>query len=843
MGNRKPVEPGDFAVADIVAAAGAAVAGRAVACGADCPPDYPSAAVAAAGRRGRKPRLRGVAMTLAAIAVLSLGTLTAVVGSTFLGIVGIAEEARTAIMPRAGAQHRDALAVADLGRLAEVILNSRDRTRRAAALDEAEALAGRFARVLDAGALDKLDQTMNALRRGNLRADLLDALSASIGEQLAGVDDALADATALLAEPDKAVQDYAFLSNLYHLRRLYGLAAAGETADQLALLDGEVLERLRNQQSLLDSLSSMRTGPAAQPNRLAIVLDRFASARAVTDLQRGRLSVLAQVRADGDLARRPLEVLAASLPSDAAITALGMMDRIAADGGRGWWVGLAGGGAVILLLGGVTALLLRHVAAPLLRLGDTLDALRETPETVAPPPASLEEFGRIGAAVERLAGAFGALRRQAAASRANEGRLSAILQSSPFPIVIARRTDGRILFANAPSADLLETTGSALLDRAMPGFLEAPGDWEGIADAVRRRGRLPDIETRVITAEGRPFWGALSAMAMDHDGVDSLFVALRDISARKYAEKTLFAAKEEAERALHDLHRTQRSLIQAEKLASLGALVAGAAHEISTPVGLGVTATSHLAEQARQFKTGMTDGQLRRRDLEEFVDRVEEGASIILTNLERACTLVESVKQVAVDRASEARRPFELRGYLDGVLGSLAPQLKGTGHRVTLDCPDGLVMDSYPGALSQVVSNLVINALLHAFRPDAPGTVAITVRTGGPPNAGATSVVLDVADDGRGIPPDQIERIFEPFFTTRRAEGGSGLGLHIVYDIVTGTLGGRIAVASQPGAGCRFTIHLPLAASSGAPATIPSATIPSAAVTAGRVAAEETEPA
>ncbi|MDQ2106159.1 sensor histidine kinase [Azospirillum isscasi] len=819
MDDRRPVEPGDIAVADIVAAAGAAVAVKAV-------------ADDGTFRPGRKPSLQAVAVVLAVVVALVLATLTAVVGSAFLGIVGIAEEARNVTVPRIGAQQRDALTAAQLSRLAEVILNSRDRARRAAALDEAEALAGQFALVVDVAVLDKLDRALSAVRRSNHRADLIDALSASIREQLAGVDDALELATSLLAEPDKAVQDYAFLSNLYHLRRLYGQVAATETAEQLALVDIEILGLLRNQQALLGSLSTMRTGPAAQPNRLAAVLDRFVAARTVTDLHRGRLTVLAQVRQDGDFAYRQLKTLADSLSGDAAAATLDMTDRIVADGWRGLWTWVGGIAAAVLLLGIVMALLRRHVVVPVLRVSDTLHALQRDPRPVALPPASLEEFDRIGEAVERFAGTMAALHRQTAALRASEGRLNTILQSSPFPIVIARRIDGRILFANAATADLLETPLFAVLDRAVPDFLTKGVDWDGFAGDVFRRGRLPEVEMRLRTAEGRPFWGVLSAMAMDYDGEESMFLALHDISARKYAEKALVAAKEEAERALHDLQQTQKSLVQAEKLASLGALVAGVAHEINTPVGIGVTASSYLAEQARQFKAGVANGNLRRRDLEEFVDRIEEGADMILGNLERACTLVQSFKQVAVDQTSEARRPFDLRGYLDGVLGSLTPQLKRTGHRVTLDCPDGLVMDSYPGALSQVVSNLVINALLHAFRPDLPGTMAITVRADGPP-AEASAVVLDFADDGRGIPPEHIERIFEPFFTTRRAEGGSGLGLHIVYNIVTGTLGGRIAVASQPGAGCRFTIHLPLAAAPMAPP----------AVTAGRVAVPVAEPA
>ena len=752
---------------------------------------------------GGKPRLQAAAVALVGAVALVLATLTGVVGAAFLGIVGIAEQARDATVPRIDAQQRNAMTAAQLSRLAEVILNSRDRARRAASLDEAEALASQFALVVDVSVLEKLDRALNAVRRSNHRADLIDALSASIRETLAGVDDALALGTSLLAEPDRAVQDYAFLSNLYHLRRLYGQAMATDTAEALAAVDHEILVLLRNQRALIGSISG---AAGDQPGRLIAVLDRFATARTLTDLHRGRIAVQAQMSQDSDIAYRQLNQLAESLSGDASAATLNMVERIVADGRRGLWISVAGIAATILLLGGVTLLLRRHVVLPVLRVSRTLHALQQAPQPVDLPPASLEEFERIDRAVERFAEALVAQRAQTEALRASEGRLNTILQSSPFPIVIARRTDGCVLFANTPAADLLELPSKDAPGRAMPDFLEQTIDWVAFAQDVFRRGRLTDFETRLKTAEHRPFWGVISAMAMEYEGEPSMFLALHDISARKYAENALVAAKEQAERALIDLQRTQKSLVQAEKLASLGALVAGVAHEINTPVGIGVTAASYLAEQTRGFKRAAADGIVRRRDLEEFVERIEEAADMILSNLDRACALVQSFKQVAVDQTSEARRPFELRGYLDGVLGSLAPQLKRTPHRVVLDCPDGITMDSYPGALSQVVSNLVINALLHAFEPDVPGTIVIAVRRE------ETSVVLDFTDDGKGIPPDNLHRIFEPFFTTRRAEGGSGLGLHIVHNIVVGTLGGHISVRSHPGQGCRFTIGLPLTA-------------------------------
>lgn len=824
MQHREPGQPAAIAAAtDGPDRSGPSELDEGAPSGAVSPPSAaaaPKSSAAAAPSQRRKPRLQAATVILVGAVALVLATLTGVLGVSVLGILDLAEEARDITVPRIGAQHNNAMTAAQLSRLAEVILNSRERNRRAAALEEAEALASRFALVVDLSVLEKLDRALNAVRRSNHRADLIDALSSSIHDSLASIDNALAQATALLAEPDRAIQDYAFLTNLYRLRRLYGEEVLTDTAESLALVDHDVMSLLRDEKALFATMPPRSPETA---RRLEAVLDRFVAARTLSDLHRGRLAVQTQMRQDSDLAYRQLKELAESLSSDAAATTLGMTERIVDYGRRGLVVSALGIAATFLLLGGVTVLLRRHVVKPVLRVSDALHGLQQDPRPVSLPPAALEEFDRIGRAVECFAETLSAQKAQTAALLASEGRLSTILQSSPFPIVIARRRDGRILFANAPTVDLLELPAASAIGRAMPDFLEDGFHWGSFTETVFRRGRMTDVERRLRTVDGRPFWGVLSAMAMDYEGEESLFLALHDISARKFAENALVAAKEQAERALGDLQRTQKSLVQAEKLASLGSLVAGVAHEINTPVGIGVTAASYLAEQARQFRRSVAEGALRRRDLDDFVERVDEAAAMILANLERACSLVQSFKQVAVDQTSEARRPFDLRGYLDGVLGSLAPQLKRTPHRVTVDCPDGIVMDSYPGALSQVVSNLVINALLHAFVPDRPGTVAIAVRRDGP-----GAVIMEVGDDGLGIPLENLERVFEPFFTTRRAEGGSGLGLHIVHNIVVGTLGGTVTVMSHPGAGSRFTIRLPLVAEARS----------QPAATAGRIAGE-----
>jgi len=266
------------------------------------------------------------------------------------------------------------------------------------------------------------------------------------------------------------------------------------------------------------------------------------------------------------------------------------------------------------------------------------------------------------------------------------------------------------------------------------------------------------------------------------------------------------AAAESRQRA-RAIEAAQQSLIQAEKLASLGALVAGIAHEINTPIGIGLTAASTLQDLTAGIQRQIADGALRKADLSGFLALAGETSQLLVTHMRRAAELVQSFKQIAVDRTTAGRRRFRLRAYLDEVLVSLHPMTKRGRITVLLDCPDDLVLDSYPGAFSQVVVNFVMNSMSHAYGGGAEGTLGLTVR-----RMDGDRIELIYADDGCGIAPDILPNIFDPFFTTRRGQGGSGLGLHIVYNIVTGTLGGRIEVASQLGQGTSFTLVLPLKA-------------------------------
>jgi signal transduction histidine kinase len=255
------------------------------------------------------------------------------------------------------------------------------------------------------------------------------------------------------------------------------------------------------------------------------------------------------------------------------------------------------------------------------------------------------------------------------------------------------------------------------------------------------------------------------------------------------------------------LQATQAELIEAEKLASLGRLVAGAAHELGTPLGIAVAVSSSLAERSQRFAAELAAGPLRRSMLSSLLSDVDEATELLTRNLARAAEMLRSFKQVAVDRNGMLRRHFDLAGLIDELLVSLRPVHSRGGAQLVNAVPPGINMESYPGALGQALGNLVANAVIHGLQGGV-GEVRLELQAA----PDAAHIVLGVCDTGCGMPPAVQARVFEPFFTTRLGQGGSGLGLPIVRNLVVGVLGGRIGVSSVPGAGSRFVLHLPLVA-------------------------------
>ncbi|ADC62010.1 transporter substrate-binding domain-containing protein [Allochromatium vinosum] len=292
---------------------------------------------------------------------------------------------------------------------------------------------------------------------------------------------------------------------------------------------------------------------------------------------------------------------------------------------------------------------------------------------------------------------------------------------------------------------------------------------------------------------------------------------------QRVAERT-----QDLREALAQLERTQASLVQSEKLAALGDLVAGIAHELNTPIGNAVMLASTLSDQERSFREQMTAG-LSRSALQRFVDAVRDSSDIQLRSLQRAAELISSFKQVAVDQASYQRRVFSLDEVTREIALTLRPRLRRSSATLEVCVAPEVRLDSFPGPLGQVLMNLIQNALLHAFDGRTAGRIRIESQSAAP-----GFILIRVSDDGNGIPQDYLDRIFDPFFTTRLGQGGSGLGLHIVYNLVTGLLGGVISVRSVVGEGTVFDLVLPLIA----PGAVAVASSTSAAGRAPRLATE-----
>jgi signal transduction histidine kinase len=279
-------------------------------------------------------------------------------------------------------------------------------------------------------------------------------------------------------------------------------------------------------------------------------------------------------------------------------------------------------------------------------------------------------------------------------------------------------------------------------------------------------------------------------------------------SARRELEvrvREVDISNRELSSTLQKLRATQQKLINNEKMASLGGLVAGIAHEINTPVGVGVTAASTLLESTRSVSNKYERGELTNSSLLQYIEHATSAANIILGNLERAANLIQSFKQVAVDQSNSEVRQIELKNYLGQVLTSLNPQFRKTNLRYEFECPSGLSIRSYPGALSQIVTNFVMNAIIHGYQKGDSGKISLVVSSCDP-----EGVCICFSDDGKGISPENIGRVWDPFFTTNRGGGGSGLGLHIVYNLVTQQLCGNIEIESSLGKGTAIRLFLPM---------------------------------
>ncbi|WP_196157126.1 sensor histidine kinase [Reinekea sp. G2M2-21] len=255
--------------------------------------------------------------------------------------------------------------------------------------------------------------------------------------------------------------------------------------------------------------------------------------------------------------------------------------------------------------------------------------------------------------------------------------------------------------------------------------------------------------------------------------------------------------------SLDQLKKAQAELIQNEKLVSLGTLVSGIAHEVNTPLGIAITAASHLAEEMRITRAALDEQKLTKSGFESFLDECNETEALLTNNLKRAAELIQSFKKVAVDQSSDQERQINLKQYLDEITLSLRPRLKRTGIEVVNEIPANIELTIAPGAVAQIFTNLIMNSIIHGFK-DKPEGGRILFRA----LLGDHQIELIYEDNGVGMDESTLKRIYDPFFTTRRSEGGSGLGMNIVYNLVTSKLNGYIETTSQPGYGLKVTMTI-----------------------------------
>ena len=421
-----------------------------------------------------------------------------------------------------------------------------------------------------------------------------------------------------------------------------------------------------------------------------------------------------------------------------------------------------------------------------------------------------------------------AAKRAEATLRTSERKLDAVFNASPAPMSVSDADNGfRLLAANKAWERQFRRERSQVLglNGAEMGLWAHAADRQRLLEALAGDSEVHGLEAELLTGDGQALLCRIDASIKDIGGERLLLMMATDITEQRrneqevrqlnsrlearVAERTeaLSSANEELQTTVEYLKATQKQLVRAEKLAALGRLVAGVAHELNTPLGNGLMAISTLRDKLKSMQHEFTGGSLRRSTLDDFLQHAQQGSDITERNLRRAAELVASFKQVAVDQTSSLRREFALDEVVNEVLLVLSPTTRKTPHQLRCQLAPNLRLDSYPGALVQVLGNLIENALIHAFDAAHPGEILIEARADGPGR-----VCLSVTDNGCGIADEHLGRIFDPFFTTRLGQGGSGLGLHVVHELVCNVLGGAIRTESRVGQGTRFELELPLVA-------------------------------
>ncbi|MBI4647722.1 MAG: PAS domain S-box protein [Bacteroidia bacterium] len=399
-------------------------------------------------------------------------------------------------------------------------------------------------------------------------------------------------------------------------------------------------------------------------------------------------------------------------------------------------------------------------------------------------------------------------------------KLSIVASETDNAIVIMDGS-GNFEWANKSFEKLYGITQEEYIDKHGRNLLNASSSSKikNIVSKCIETGQSDIYDSSFIHPEGKTiyFQTTLTPILNREGKVIKLITIDSDITEIKKAEKKIkqqseeitaqrdvaINQKNELGKTLDELRRMQKQLVESEKMASLGGLVAGVAHEINTPVGIGITAASTLSDITRQLNVLYKQGKMTQSCFDDYLENAVASSDLILSNLQRTGELIKSFKQVSVDQVTEQKREFNFGSYVQDIVRSLHPKLKHTKLNVEVDCKNDIIMNSFPGPFAQIITNLIINSSIHGFPDNDEGLLRLEATTD---NKNLTFIY---SDNGKGMAPEVFKKVFDPFFTTDK-QRGTGLGMHIVYNLVTHKLKGDIKAWSEPGKGVRFTIVVPL---------------------------------
>lgn len=379
------------------------------------------------------------------------------------------------------------------------------------------------------------------------------------------------------------------------------------------------------------------------------------------------------------------------------------------------------------------------------------------------------------------------------------------LIESSMDMIIAVNKDGRITEFNRAAQKTFGYSMEEMIGIDIATLYDDTNEIKKVMDDINKAGQFSG-EIRGRRRDGNIFPVIVSASELvDSDGQASGFMQVsRDITELKQAEQMKEQLINELKKTNEELKKSQEQLVQSEKMASLGQLVAGVAHEINTPIGIGVTAASHFQDITEKIVTAFENKTMKKSELEGYFADAKETSSLILNNLRRTGDLIISFKMVSSDQTSHVQRIFNIKSYIEDILLSLKPKLKHYPIKIEINCPDNIEINSFPGAFAQVITNLIMNSLHHAYDKGQEGRININIT---PQD---TMIIIKFIDYGKGIPEQNLKKIFDPFFTTSRGSGGTGLGLNIVFNVVNQTLKGSISCESAVGIGTTFILRIPV---------------------------------